>query len=86
VRIATALPGRLCTDAPSYSIRLAATNADATSRAYCCCSSPPNGMRYVLPAAAASIACVGAEVSPWSRPTPYTVCGRMPTLETLLSR
>src|SRR5262245_20059500 len=74
-------PGRLCTSALVAPASLAAMKARATSRANCIWHAPPYGIVYGLPAAAASIAIVGAEVRPWSRPTPYTVCGRRPTLE-----
>ena len=74
-------PGRLWTSAPVAFASLAAMNARATSRANCIWHAPPYGIVYGRPAAAASIAVVGADVTPWSRPTPYTVCGRRPTLE-----
>ena len=45
-------------------------NARATSRASWSCAPPPYGIVNGVPAAAASIAVVGAEVTPWSRPTP----------------
>ena len=63
-------PSRLCTDAPSARTSLARTNASPASATYWSCSEPPNGISYASPRAAATIAAVGAEVSPWSRPGP----------------
>ena len=63
-------PSRLWTDAPSAPASLARTNASPASAVYWSCSEPPNGIRNSSPLAAATIAAVGAEVSPWSRPGP----------------
>jgi hypothetical protein len=42
---------------------------------------PPKLMRLDSPRAAATMATDGSLVTPWSRPTPYTVYGRNATLE-----
>jgi hypothetical protein len=45
-------------------------NAAATSGAYWNWNRPPKGISNARPAAAASMAAVGEEVRPWSRPGP----------------
>ena len=73
-----AITSSVCTDgpptsrtgAPAPGSRAAATKAAATSGAYCSWYAPPNGRWYGASAAAASIATVGADVSPWSRAGP----------------
>ena len=52
----------------------------ATSEAYWKSIEPPYSMWYGRPRTAASSAWQGYDVTPWSRPGPYTVCGRRPTL------
>ena len=43
---------------------------------------PPKVISNGCPSTAAAMATVGLLVMPWSRPTPYTVIGRTPTLAT----
>ena len=80
--MATASPPRLNTRAPDGFGRLASSSVFATSSAYWNRVAPPNVISNGRPSTAAAMATVGLLVIPWSRPTPYTVIGRSPTLGT----